>query len=162
MAIPNWGPLGHRRFQLRPACAKWAGRNLLCLPIENAFCARSGIFGFSGGSRLPKMMCIAFVRTLSHTQQFASRRTRGLLISWSSLNHSCHRQIDVPRNMRTLPRLWTGAVRRGGDRMHSEAHAHFVPIYPPRFLHRQSGGDSNTLAGCYPRNRGNLKRLRAC
>jgi hypothetical protein len=137
MTVPDWRALGHGHFRLMPARTKCGGRNLLFLPVQNAFCTRSGIFGFSSDSWLQKMLQIAYVCTLSHSPQFGPRRERGLLTSWPTFNYFCHGRFSA---------------------------IGITPLAKFRacFLHRQSDGNSNTLPGCCPRSRGNLRRLRAC
>jgi hypothetical protein len=185
MAIPHWRAHEHRHW-LRPARAMRGGRHLLFLPVHNAFCARSSCFGFSDYPGLQRILHIAFICTLSHSPQSAPRQANGLSSFWPIYNQFWHRHMDavaperarpraqqdttrwwawkikVPRSMRTLLRPGTGALRSRSVTMHSAASLHIKSIYRPGFLNRQSAGDSNTLPGCCPRSRGNLKRLRAC
>ena len=98
MAIPHWGAHRHRHSRFRPARTMRGGRNLLFLPVQNAFCIQSSFFAFSGNSCRQRILHIFLFCTLSHSPQFAPRQAKGLLTSWSTFNHFCHRRFGAIGN----------------------------------------------------------------
>jgi hypothetical protein len=140
MAIPQWCGRRDRTVHLRPAPALCAGEsNLLFLFAQIPFCTRSSLFAFSDNSGLRRMLHIPIIWNFSHSLQYTPWRARTLCLFWPGYNHFCR------------PQFGGAAVSVSRS-----------PIFSRYFLHRQSGGNSNTLPGCCPKSRGSWGRLLAC